>query len=53
MTIIYRYSCIFFFFTKINHAHKVIQEDIPGEINPLFTLNYDVQTRHTSNWAGI
>lgn len=30
------------FIHKCNHEHKLIQEQIPGENNPLFTLLYDV-----------
>jgi hypothetical protein len=31
-----------FFIQKCYHKHKLIQEQIPGENNPLFTLLYDV-----------
>jgi hypothetical protein len=30
------------FMQKYYHKHKLIQEQIPGENNPLFTLLYDV-----------
>jgi len=37
-----------FFIEKYYHEHILTQEQVPGEINPSFTLLVDVQVRHTS-----
>jgi len=37
-----------FFIQKYNHEHKLIQEQIPVENNPLFTLLYDTQLHHAT-----
>jgi hypothetical protein len=40
---------LFSFLQKYNYVHKLILEDVPGEINLLFTFNYYAQQRRTSN----
>lgn len=38
-----------FLIQKYNHEHKLIQEQVTGEINPLLTLLFDAQLHHL-NW---
>jgi hypothetical protein len=42
-----------FFIQKYNHENKLIQEQIPVESNPLFTLLYNTQLRHATAWTGF
>jgi len=35
-----------FLIQKYNHEHKLIPEQLPGEINPLLTLLFDAQLCH-------
>jgi hypothetical protein len=37
-----------FFIQKYYHEHKLIREQLPGEIKPLFTLPFDGQPRHAT-----
>jgi hypothetical protein len=37
-----------FFIKKYSHEHMLIQEEIPGENNPLFTLLHDTKLYHTT-----
>jgi hypothetical protein len=41
-----------FFNKKYIHDRMLIQEQIPGENNPLFTLLYDTKLHHTTTWPG-
>jgi hypothetical protein len=36
------------FFIKNINEHKLIQEQVPGEISPLFTLLFGAQLRHAT-----
>jgi hypothetical protein len=38
-----------FFIEKYYHEHILIQEQVPGEITPLFTLLVDVQVHHATS----
>jgi len=37
-----------FFIKKYSHEHTLIQEQIPSENNPLFTLLHDTKLHHTT-----
>ena len=37
-----------FFIQKYYHEHKLIREQVPGEIRPLFILLFDRQIRHAT-----
>jgi hypothetical protein len=37
-----------FFIKKYSHEHMLIQEQIPGENDPLFTLLHDIKLHHTT-----
>ena len=37
-----------FLIKKHNHEHKIIPEQVPGEINPLLTLFFDAQLCHAT-----
>jgi hypothetical protein len=37
-----------FFIKKYYHEQKLIQEQVPGEIRPLFILLFDGQIRHAT-----
>jgi hypothetical protein len=38
-----------FLIQKYNHEHKIIPEQVAGEINPLLTLLFDSQLHHATN----
>jgi hypothetical protein len=42
-----------FFIKKYYHKHKLIREQVPREIKPLFTLLFDGQIRHATTRTGL